>query len=87
MLIWGIVGIALPLKYLVVLPYLLGWMDPDFVLPGFVVVLGNLSLLSLFLLLYYAWTRNALLYIPAAAAPAPRRIRCPRRPTAVRART
>ncbi len=67
MALWGLVGIALPLKYLVVLPYLLGWMDPDFVLPGFLVVLGNLSLLSLFLLLYYAWTRNALLYIPATA--------------------
>jgi hypothetical protein len=62
---WGIVGLALPLKYLVVLPYFLGWMEPDFVLPGFVVLLGNLSLLSLFLLLYYAWTYNALLYIPA----------------------
>jgi hypothetical protein len=64
---WGIIGVALPLKYFVVLPYFLGWTDPDFVLPGFVVVLGNLSLLCMFLLLYYAWTYSALLYIPATA--------------------
>lgn len=63
---WSLVCVALPIKYFVVLPYFLGWTDPDFVLPGFVVVLGNLSLLCLFLFLYYAWSRNALFYLPAA---------------------
>lgn len=62
---WIVICVALPLKYFVVLPYFLGWTDPDFVLPGFVVVLGNFSLLALFLLLYYAWSRSPIFYIPA----------------------
>jgi hypothetical protein len=63
---WFLVCLALPLKYFVVMPYFLGWMDPDFVLPGFLVVLGNLSLLCLFLFLYYAWSRSSWFYLPAA---------------------
>src|ERR1700685_46601 len=56
----SMICIALPIKYLVVTPYFLGWSDPDFVLPGFLAVLGNLSPLCLFLLLYHAWSRNAV---------------------------
>lgn len=63
---WSMISISLPVKYFVVLPYLLGWTDPDFVLPGFLVVLGNLSVLCLFLLLYHAWSGNPVLYLPAA---------------------
>ncbi|HTU44713.1 MAG TPA: hypothetical protein VMF91_06605 [Bryobacteraceae bacterium] len=63
---WSMIAIALPIKYLVVMPYFLGWSDPDFVLPGFLAVLGNLSPLCLFLLLYHAWSRNAAFYLPAA---------------------
>lgn len=63
---WSIICIAIPIKYFVVLPYFLGWTDPGFVLPGSVVMLGKFSLLALFLLLYYAWSRNAVFYIPAA---------------------
>lgn len=62
---WSTICIALPVKYFVVLPYFLGWVDPDFVVPGFVVVFGKFSLLALFLLLYYAWSRSALFYVPA----------------------
>lgn len=63
---WSMIVIALPVKYFVVLPYFLRWTDPEFVLPGFVVALGNLSFLCLFLLLYCAWSRSKMFYMPAA---------------------
>jgi hypothetical protein len=62
----SVIGIALPVKYFLVVPYLMGWTDTDFILAGVLQALSCLSPLCLFLLLYNAWSRSKVFYVPAA---------------------